>query len=662
MEQKVISILLEEKVNRHAYLILDKSFSILIDPGSIQHAPLLLAALNELMDISLLTYIILQSNDYLNLTSLDELKKAGFKGKIIANETGLPYLKKMIEYEILTIESLDYQLKLESKQTLEFIPIPFLPFPEAFVTIHKDEGILFSAHLLSQSTAILDDSDQLITSINRFHEMVLPSVEFIRQAIKKLKKYIIIKIYPRLGFPIEKGLISDIFTKVLSYDFYNTNQVVEHKNQKNLSYNYENICNHMLKRLENNYHRHEILDVFKDTEIHLDLYPHVEIESTSLLGYKLWNGFFEAIYQKKGIPWLTLLEPVVRKYNRTYHIKLPIVYKSISIEQQSKIEGLQDEKQILKQEVEKLSSRITETTDKLLRCPITNLYNQRFMVGHLLNNLDKSLAENQSRGLILVHIDNLLEINKKYGAHKGDETLRALVHVIDSLKNEDTILFKQNGPGIFVYKHEIDEKSLNNFAVKLSNQVKKSELFIEPITVSISIVNHDELNANYALEERVSQFIELTQMRLERAKLKGKDQILTQKSDDKTYIEGVILLVDEDETYQNLIVKIFNRVFYKVIIAKDIYDAFNQLETHNIDMIISEINLSKLDGFQLKQKINQSQAHRNIPFIMVSHHKNLDVITRCNLLDVDLILQKPIIPEELIGHIKRFREKKVKSL
>lgn len=658
----ITPILLEEKVNRYSYLVQVEGDSVLIDPGSKHHVPLLLESLSQQMNISDLKYIILQSNDYLNLTSLDELNKAGFNGKIIANETGLPYLKNMIQNEIITIESLDYQFKFENKHTLAFIPMPFLPFPEGFVTVYKEEGALFSAHLLSQSTSVSDDPDQLIASINRFHEMVLPSVEFIRQAIKKLKKFDLIKIYPRLGHPIEKKYIHDIFAKVLAYDFYNTNQVVENKSKANLSYNYENICNHMLKRLESKYHRHEILDVFKGSDIHLELYPHVEIESTTLSGYKLWNGFFEIVYQKKGVSWLTLLEPIVKKYQRTYNIKLPVIYKSISVEQQSKIVDLQDEKEQLKEEVQVLSSKISETTDKLLRCPITNLYNQRFMIGHLFNNLDKPLDQNQKRGLILIHIDNLLEINKKYGSHKGDETLRALVHVINNTKSDETMLFKQTGPGIYAYKHEVDEKSLTEFAAKLSTEVKKSELFIDPITVSISIVTKDELNEKYALEERVSQFVELTQMRLERAKVKGKDQILDLKNDDKTYIEGVILLVDEDETYQNLMVKIFNRVYYKVIIAKDIYDAMNQLENHNIDMIISEINLSKLDGFQLKQKINQSQTFRNIPFIMVSHHKNLDVITRCNLLEVDLILQKPIIPEELIGHIKRFRDKKVKLL
>ena len=154
--------------------------------------------------------------------------------------------------------------------------------------------------------------------------------------------------------------------------------------------------------------------------------------------------------------------------------------------------------------------------------------------------------------------------------------------------------------------------------------------------------------------------IELALTRLERAKQKGNGQVLDKETDVNTYIEGIILLVDEDETYQNLMIKIFKRINYDVIIAKDIYEAYEILENKKIDCIISEINLSKLDGFRFKQKLNDDISYKSIPFIIASHHKSLDAVIRTNLLDVDLVLKKPIIPEELIGHIKRIKDKRVR--
>ena len=65
-----------------------------------------------------------------------------------------------------------------------------------------------------------------------------------------------------------------------------------------------------------------------------------------------------------------------------------------------------------------------------------------------------------------------------------------------------------------------------------------------------------------------------------------------------------------------------------------------------------------MDGFGLKRELNESKTFSNIPFIMVSHNKTVENIRRGNLLNVDLIIEKPIIPEELIGHVKRFRERR----
>ncbi len=655
---QIYPIIIELEVARKAYLIISEKIKVLIDPGAEYHVELLINELNQYTSIETIDFLILQSSDILNITSINTLVKKGFKGKIIVNQIGAPYLNHMFKGEIVTIEDLNFELPLVDKDKLQFIPTPFLPFPDCFATYHLESKACFTGHLFSQVSVSTNKKVNLIMSINQFHESILPSVEFVRQNIKKLKKYDIDKLYPRLGEPLLTKK-NEIINAVIKYDFYNTNQVISKINDKNVSYNYESICNHMLKVLEKYYHREEILSVFTNSEIKIDMIPHLEIDQTTLNGYKLWNTFFDLIYQNKGFEWLVILEPVVKKYVKTYNILMPTIYKTKMLEQRKKIENLSTVKESLEKEVSKLESKIDETSEKLLRCPITGLYNQRFMIQHLFNNIDLPLKENETRAIITVYIDNLISINRKYGSEKGDETLRNLAYLIERSKSEDTIAFKQNGPGIFIYKHQVAKEQLKTFIIKLRQAINDSDLFIEPITVSMSIVKFRELNEKYEKNEKVNQWIELSLMRLEKAKQRGVDQIVDDTNDDQQKTDGLILLVDEDETYQNLMMKIFDRIQYKVLIAKDIYEALALLEKHQIDVIISEINLSKLDGFQFKQKINELIEFKNIPFVITSHHKNLDVITRCNLLDVDLILRKPIVPEELIGYVRRVRKQRV---
>ena len=659
-EVNIKCIELEKKVKRNSYLIRAEEELILIDPGAKHHFNILKEGLKDYCEIKDINYIILQSNDYLNITSLELLSDEGFNGVLIVNEAGFPYLADSLKSKLKTISDLDYRLMLKNNEIIDFITSPFLPFPEAFMTYFRENQVLFSGHLVSQDNIEIINQDSLFKAVNSFHEMVLPSVEFIRHSVQKIKRLKLKTIYPRLGLPIKEREILPILSEISKYDFYNTKQIVENKNNKNVSYNYMAIINHMLRWLETRYEREEILEVFDNSAIQLTTYPLLEIENTDLSGYKLWNYFFEIIYNKKDIQWLALIEPIVRKYNRLYNINMPAIYKTKFLQQQKQINQLNVEKSKLNETIENLQVKIKETTDDLLRCPITGLYNQNFMINYLQKNLHKELKAGMTRVLILIQIDNLLMINNKYGPAKGDETIKHLAYIVNRIKADSTMIFKQNGPGIFIYKQDILPTQAQELLNKLSNEVNEAEIFIEPITFSASFVSYDELNPNYSYTDQLNQMIDLCLARLERAKQKGKGIILSKDNDTNLYQEGVILLVDEDETYQNLMMKIFKRINYEAIIAKDIYEGYEILETKKVDIIVSEINLSKLDGFQFKQKINLEKKHANIPFIIASHHKNLDVITRANLLEVDLVMQKPIIPEELIGHIKRFRERRTK--
>ena len=77
------------------------------------------------------------------------------------------------------------------------------------------------------------------------------------------------------------------------------------------------------------------------------------------------------------------------------------------------------------------------------------------------------------------------------------------------------------------------------------------------------------------------------------------------------------------------------------------------IEQKTIDLIISEINLSKLDGFSLKKSLNKQMKYSKIPFIFISHMKNEALIERANLLHVNYFIKKPFYMVELLGLIRR---------
>ncbi len=658
LDNTIIPIELDGKTKRHSYIIINNYEAILIDPGTRGDAQQVLDVLKKNNALKLLKAIVIQNSYPDTLGALEVFKEKGFDITVIAKRSELDMLAST-GLKIQSLESLDYVYTFNNNETLTFIETPFLPYPESFVTFYSGRNILFSATLFSQSDLQNTTVDDIKNATRLFHESYLPSSDFLRPVLKVLRKYPLKLVYPKYGTPLRGETLRKIMDWISRIDFYNTQQVVYKKTEKRKVFNYIAICNHMLKKLETVYERNRITRIFTNSHITLEKTPSLEISETNLNGYKLYNYFFDMLYQKEGVTWLGILEPMVKKYHKMYKIKQPAIYTSKLYIKEKQIQTLDAEKTSLLSEVESLNKKINETTDQLLRCPITELYNERFMKQHMINALKTDDDSSHNHGIFFIIIDDLDRINKRFGKQVGDETLRSLVYTINQHKEENMMVFKQNGPGIIIHDPEASLDSMRDFAGRLLNSVRNSTVFIDKTTISIALVHTAQIDEQLGTERLINHIFELGTLRIERAKNKGHEQIIDQSSDTEDFIEGKILLIDEDETNRNLMMKIFSRIHFDVVIASDIYEALNMLEWQTIDVIISEINLSKLDGYQFKQKLNESKALKQVPFIIASHHKTKEVINRCNILGVDVVLQKPIMPEEIIGFVKRFKERRM---
>ena len=308
--------------------------------------------------------------------------------------------------------------------------------------------------------------------------------------------------------------------------------------------------------------------------------------------------------------------------------------------------------------MEQLKNQVEKTKDQILRCPITKLFIESVLREILAQDLSIKQEKPQLRGMILVQLDQLNDINKKYGKDAGDEAIRNMAYQLYQVKDRETQLYKQAGPGIIIYENNVTEEQLQKTAVSARNSINDSNLFIEKVSASVSIVSDSEINRTLSIEDQVKAMFSLLEKRMIFAKHKGQGEIIDQKTESKVLSEGCILLVDEDEVNRNMLFRIFKRINFDVKLAKDVEEALELINIYPIDIIISEINLSKIDGFSLKQTLNETKDYKKIPFIMVSHNKTVENIKRGNTLDVDLILAKPIVPEEIVGIIKRIKDRK----
>jgi diguanylate cyclase (GGDEF)-like protein len=637
------------------YMLIEPDFNIIIDLPSISEAPEFLTSIEKEIGFKDVNYLIISITTPETFKMIELMKKSGFKGKIITNQYFSKYLAET-NVDILTIESLKYKITLNASNTLKFVPVRFLPFPEMFLTYSSAQSVLFSSTLFSSYSGDEDSIEDQKKSMIQYHQMSFPSSEYLKNPLKEVKKLNPKMICPLYGNNIRGKTVEAMFETLSKLEFYNTYHVIKDIVDHQLQYNFIEIINHMLTHLQSHFSTIDILDAFVGSAFTLSSQP-LELKRSKLDDFKMWHAFFEHMYAQKGISWLSILEPIVNKYVNNYGIEKPKIYQSLVLDLTMQSKRLEQQNQELEENLKSLDDLIKDTQDRMNRCPITSLYNQEFFREVLVKDFDNELTETQTRSVLLVQIDQLEKINQNYGKKTGDETIRNLKYILEQSKKADALLFKQKGPGIFIYENMTTHDMVQACALKIRNLVEDSNLFIEKVTVSISVVTDEELNQNLEKDAKIDQLFKLLEQGIQTARRLGTGEIVDKSSTKKQMAEGVILLVDEDEINRNMIYRIFKRVNYDVIIAKDVHDAIELIEKHPIDVIISEINLTKIDGFTLKQMFNESMTFKKIPFIMVSHSKTLDNIKRGNTLDVDLILEKPIIPEELIGHVKRFRER-----
>ena len=106
--------------------------------------------------------------------------------------------------------------------------------------------------------------------------------------------------------------------------------------------------------------------------------------------------------------------------------------------------------------------------------------------------------------------------------------------------------------------------------------------------------------------------------------------------------DGASIMVVEDEpTFRGFLCEALGLAGYEVWAAASGEEALAFLLTNGVDLVISDINMPGMDGFELKQRIDQSGAS-STPFIMMTADSNADNAANAAAVGVVFILGKPI--------------------
>jgi chemosensory pili system protein ChpA (sensor histidine kinase/response regulator) len=89
-----------------------------------------------------------------------------------------------------------------------------------------------------------------------------------------------------------------------------------------------------------------------------------------------------------------------------------------------------------------------------------------------------------------------------------------------------------------------------------------------------------------------------------------------------------------------------------VLTARDGADALQLLDDHTPDVILLDIEMPRMDGFEFTKMIKADPKHAHIPIIMITSRTAEKHRNHAKELGVDLYLGKPFQEEDLLRNLR----------
>ncbi|MGA0306631.1 MAG: response regulator [bacterium] len=106
-----------------------------------------------------------------------------------------------------------------------------------------------------------------------------------------------------------------------------------------------------------------------------------------------------------------------------------------------------------------------------------------------------------------------------------------------------------------------------------------------------------------------------------------------------------VLVVEDDEALRESFQQLLSYLFAEVDAAVDGQDALDQLAAKNYDIVLTDLRMPRMSGFQLLQEIRQQSPQQ--PIVVISAHED-EVLRRELAVYKVHYLSKPVILEELL--------------
>lgn len=114
-----------------------------------------------------------------------------------------------------------------------------------------------------------------------------------------------------------------------------------------------------------------------------------------------------------------------------------------------------------------------------------------------------------------------------------------------------------------------------------------------------------------------------------------------------------ILIVDDETELAYAIQIRLKQAGYEVLTAYDGFEGLEKARKENPDLILLDILMPGMDGYQMLRKLKENNQTKSIPVIMLTAKSQLEDVTQATNLGVEDYIVKPFDYLAMLGKIKK---------
>lgn len=116
---------------------------------------------------------------------------------------------------------------------------------------------------------------------------------------------------------------------------------------------------------------------------------------------------------------------------------------------------------------------------------------------------------------------------------------------------------------------------------------------------------------------------------------------------------ATILVVDDDEDNRTLVSRVLGRNEFDVVTAATGPEALEKVLEHPIDLVILDVMMPGMDGYEVYHRLKESDRTRNIPIIMLTALNMADQVEKALNIAPSWYIAKPFDAKYLLKRVRQ---------